>query len=105
MHCFTFSIAAGQEFPVASTGISSYLSKLIPVFVPENSSLQNHNITIKTHCIQNHFTFLSVHFWGAALPILQVGCNPLQEMRIHSTCSSQKKNLQSWDLPNDGSEL
>ena len=30
---------SGQSWPVASTGMSSYLSKLIPVFIPENSSL------------------------------------------------------------------
>lgn len=30
---------AGQLFPVASTGMSSYLSKLMPVLVPLNNSL------------------------------------------------------------------
>lgn len=36
----TFSIGPGQLLPVASTGMSSYFSKLIPVLLPENSSLR-----------------------------------------------------------------
>lgn len=36
----TVSMFLGQFSPVASTGISSYLSKLIPVFPVPNSSLQ-----------------------------------------------------------------
>jgi len=47
----TFSIAAGQLFPVASTGMSSYLSKLIPVLVPENNSL----FVIKTFNNKVHY--------------------------------------------------
>lgn len=40
----TLSIGAGQLVPVASTGISSYLSKLIPVLVPLNSSLMQKDV-------------------------------------------------------------
>lgn len=35
----TLSMCGGQLAPVASTGMSSYFSKLIPVLPPENSSL------------------------------------------------------------------
>lgn len=35
----TLSICPGLFVPVASTGMSSYFSKLIPVLLPENSSL------------------------------------------------------------------
>lgn len=36
----TLSICGGQLLPVASTGMSSYFSKLMPVLLPENSSLK-----------------------------------------------------------------
>lgn len=36
----TLSMCGGQLVPVASTGISSYFSKFIPVLLPENSSLK-----------------------------------------------------------------
>lgn len=36
----TLSMCGGQLLPVASTGISSYFSKLIPVLLPEKSSLK-----------------------------------------------------------------
>lgn len=36
----TLSMWWGQLCPVASTGMSSYFSKLIPVLLPENSSLR-----------------------------------------------------------------
>lgn len=40
MYIFTLSMWGGQFAPVASTGISSYFSKLIPVLPPEKSSLK-----------------------------------------------------------------
>ena len=44
----TFSICSGQLSPVASTGISSYLSKLIPVLLAANSSLKTGTDRLRT---------------------------------------------------------
>lgn len=45
----TLSMWWGQFCPVASTGMSSYFSKLIPVLLPENNSLHTHTQTEHTH--------------------------------------------------------
>lgn len=37
----TLSMWGGQLLPVASTGISSYFSKFMPVLLPEKSSLED----------------------------------------------------------------
>ena len=51
----------GQLSPVASTGMSSYLSKLIPVSVALNSSLQD-NINILVYvCNKKIHTYTYMH--------------------------------------------
>lgn len=48
----TLSMWDGQLDPVASTGISSYFSKLIPVLLPEKSSLKKKKIYNKLRQVQ-----------------------------------------------------
>lgn len=45
----------GQSFPVASTGMSSYFSKLIPVLCPAKSSLKDKwkNIPVSSSVAQD----------------------------------------------------
>ncbi len=45
MCLFTSLMCCGQSSPVASTGMSSYLSKFIPEVAPPNSSLQQRGKT------------------------------------------------------------
>lgn len=47
----------GQLVPVASTGISSYFSKFIPVLLPEKSSLKTVFAKVKANTIQDGCEF------------------------------------------------
>jgi len=48
----TSVIQCGQSYPVASTGMSSYLSKLMPVLQLPNSSLSTpHNFTAHDNAV------------------------------------------------------
>lgn len=50
----TLSMLGGGLSPVASTGMSSYLSKLIPVLSAQNSSLSTNNRTCTQQCCYCH---------------------------------------------------
>ena len=72
-HTHTFSIEAGQLDPVASTGISSYLSKLIPVLAPLNNSLiQQITSLLQTNSHENDLYLSTLSFLGNGL--------------VHSSC-------------------
>ena len=59
---------AGQLLPVASTGMSSYLSKLMPVLVPLNSSLATTHVT-KCHTIDDNIPLHTFISWLYFSPI------------------------------------
>lgn len=63
LHSMNEETCLGQPSPVASTGMSSYLSKLIPVLQLANNSLQNH--THLCHDNSNHNSHLSTRSFGS----------------------------------------